>query len=346
MSEPIVSFLPTLTSFLLTLILVPLVRHLALHWGFLSLPTAERWHKRPVPSFGGVAFFLGFLCSVFLFSPHWSVFFPLLLVVSLMFVVGLYDDLHCLTPAAKLLGQCIGAATAVFYGYSLGFFTWPPLDVIVTALWIVGLTNAFNLLDNMDGLASGLGLIAMLYLAFLFYQRENIPSATLSLTLAGAVAAFLIYNFHPASIFMGDAGSLFLGSTLSLLTLHIHGEASNILSLVAVPTLILLVPILDTALVTLTRLFHGQPVSQGGTDHSSHRLVTLGFSELKAVLLLYLAAIVSGAAAVVIERLSYPLSLILVPGIIFFFTLGAAYLARVEIGSAPQDKSEKQRNEG
>jgi UDP-GlcNAc:undecaprenyl-phosphate GlcNAc-1-phosphate transferase len=202
---------------------------------------------------------------------------------------------------------------------------------VLTAFWIVGLTNALNLLDNMDGLAAGIGLIAALYLGVLFFHKGDITHMLLSFTLASAVAGFLPFNFSPASIFMGDAGSLFLGAILSLLTIHSHGQASSILSLVAVPALILLVPILDTSLVTITRLFRGQPVSQGGKDHSSHRLVVLGLSEPKAVLLLYGMAILSGATALLIERLSYSLSLILVPVVVLVFTLFTAYLAQVEV---------------
>jgi len=331
MSERLALLLSPLTSFLLALVLVPLVRCLALRWGYVSLPTAERWNKRPTPSFGGIAFFLGFLFSALLFSSRWSAFLPLLLVASLTFVLGVYDDLYHIKPTTKLIGQTIGAATAISFGYSLGFFTWPPLDILLTALWIIGLTNALNLLDNMDGLAGGIGLIAALYLAVLFQQRGDFQYALLALTLAGAVGAFLIYNFHPASIFMGDGGSLFLGSTLSLLTLHIHGQASNIFSFVAVPALLLLVPILDTTLVVVTRFLRGQPISQGGKDHSSHRLVILGLTEAKAVLLLYLMAVISGITAVVIEWLSYTLSLIVVPLVVLSFAFFAAYLARVRV---------------
>jgi UDP-GlcNAc:undecaprenyl-phosphate GlcNAc-1-phosphate transferase len=248
-----------------------------------------------------------------------------------MFILGIYDDLRRINPATKLIGQIMAAATAIFFGYSLRFFSWPLLDALLTAFWIVGLTNALNLLDNMDGLAGGVGLLAALYLAFLFKQRGDLQETFVVLALAGAIAGFLIYNFHPASIFMGDAGSLFLGSTLSLLTLEAQGQASSILSLVAVPTLILLVPIFDTLLVTFTRVLRGQPVSQGGKDHTSHRLVVLGLTEPKAVLLLYVIAAISGATAVLLERLSYTLSLALVPLVILSCALFTVYLAQIEI---------------
>ena len=255
-----------------------------------------------------------------------------------MFVVGFYDDLRQINPATKLIGQIIAASTAIFFGYSLHFFSWQPLDALLTALWIVGLTNAINLLDNMDGLAGGIALIAALYLAFLFNQHGDSQHAVLALALAGAAAGFLFYNFHPASIFMGDAGSLFLGSALALLTVHANGQASNILSLVAVPTCILLVPILDTTLVTVTRLLRGQSISQGGKDHASHRLVILGLSEPQTVLLLYLMACVAGGAAVLIKWFSYSLSLAILPLVLIAFTLFTAYLAQVEIVSKDEGR--------
>lgn len=338
MSEGLRFFLLPFTSFLLTLMLVPLVRRLATRWGCVSLPTTERWHQRSIPHLGGVAFFVGFLLPAIFFSPSSSSAWPLFLVASQMFILGIYDDLNRINPATKFVGQIIAAATAIFFGYSLHFFAWPPLDALLTALWIVVLINAVNLLDNMDGLAGGIGFIAALYLAFFFKQHGDLQHTLLALALVGAVAGFLIYNFHPASIFMGDTGSLFLGSTLSLLTIQAQGQASNVLSLVAVPTLILLVPIFDTTLVTLTRVLRNRPISRGGKDHSSHRLVVLGLTEPKAVLLLYLMAAISGAAALLIERLSYTLSFALIPFVVLSFALFTAYLAQVEIVSEEEGK--------
>ena len=318
-------------AFLLTLLFVPLVRRLAHRWGCVAQPRKERWHSRPTPMLGGAAFFPAFLAAALLFSPDLLSVAPFFLITALMFGVGIYDDLRQINPTTKLVCQMIGAASAILFGYSLRFFTWMPLDAVLTALWIVGLTNALNLLDNMDGLAGGIALIAALYLAFLFYQQGDSQHAVLALALAGAVAGFLLHNFYPASIFMGDAGSLFLGSALALLTVHATGQASNILSLVAVPSCILLVPILDTTLVTITRLLRGQSIAQGGRDHTSHRLVILGLTERQTVLLLYVMAFVAGATAVLIKRFSYSLSLAILPLVLIVFTLFTAYLARVEI---------------
>jgi UDP-GlcNAc:undecaprenyl-phosphate GlcNAc-1-phosphate transferase len=194
-------------SFLFTVLCVPLVRRLAIRCGYVAAPKKDRWHSKPTPTLGGVAFFAGFVGASLLLSPDLVSTLPFFIIVTLMFVVGIYDDLRRINPATKLIGQIISAATAIFFGYSLHFFTWQPLDALLTALWIVGLTNALNLLDNMDGLAGGIALIAALYLAFLFNQNGDTQHAILALALAGAVAGFLLYNFYPASVFMGDAGS-------------------------------------------------------------------------------------------------------------------------------------------
>lgn len=329
-----------LTAFGLTLLLTPVVRVLARRWGCVSLPRSERWHRRPTPFLGGAAFFPGFFLSVLVFSSSLSSLAPLLVIAAQMFLLGFYDDFRHLNPTTKLIGQIITAATALFCGYTFHFFTWLPLDLLLTAVWIIGLTNALNLLDNMDGLASGIAFIAALYLGALFYQDGDRQHLLASLSLAGAIAGFLCYNFHPASIFMGDGGSLFLGAVLSLLTLHTQGQASNIFSLVAVPALILLVPIFDVALVTFTRILRGQPVSQGGRDHSSHRLVVLGLSEPKAVLLLYLMAVIAGGAALLIESFSYTLSFVLIPLVLLIFALFTAYLAQVELLDAQRQREQ------
>lgn len=340
MSESYLFWLPPISAFAMTLILTPAVRALAMRWGCFALPRSERWHQRPTPFLGGVAFFLGFLLPVLVFSPAFSSSAPLLVITTQMFLVGIYDDFRHLNPTTKLICQIIATATALFCGYRFHFFTWAPFDMALTVVWIIGLTNALNLLDNMDGLAGGIALIAALYLALLFHQDGESQHMLVALSLAGAVAGFLCCNFHPASIFMGDGGSLFLGSALSLLTLHTQGQASNIFSLVAVPTLILLVPIFDVALVTFTRILRGQPISQGGKDHASHRLVVLGLSEPRAVLLLYLMAAISGAAALMLESFSYTLSFLSIPFVLLAFALFTTYLAGVEVLDAAQQREQ------
>ncbi len=333
------------TAFLLSVLFVPLVRRIARRSGYVSLPTQERWRQQPIPYLGGIAFFLGFLVAVLLWGFSFTRSAPFLVISFFALILGLFDDFRRINPATKLVGQIIVAAIAIFWGYSLNFFPGALFDTLLTILWIVGLTNAINLLDNMDGLAGGVGLIAALFLAFFFYQQGDLAGALIAVSLAGALGGFLTFNFYPASIFMGDAGSLFLGSLLSLLAIEAHGQASNILSLVAVPTLILLVHIHDTILVSLTRVVRGQSVTQGGKDHSSHRLVVLGLTEPKAVTLLYGIAVISGVTALLIEQASYTLSLTLLPFVIISFSLFAAYLAQIEIIS-PEESKKKIREGG
>ena len=182
------------------------------------------------------------------------------------------------------MGQILVAAFVTFLGFRLHWFTSLTLDTMVTIFWIVGICNALNLIDNMDGLCTGIALIAFVSLAILFGSPVS-DGTWAALVLAGALAAFLCYNFKPASIFMGDSGSLLIGSSLAILTLN-YTEASgiNILSRVAVPILVMIVPIFDTTLVTLIRILSGRKASVGGKDHTSHRLVLMGFDERSAML--------------------------------------------------------------
>src|SRR4029453_14412255 len=188
-------------ALILTIASVPLVSRLAARWGCIALPKRERWHTRPTPTLGGLAFWAPFLLVALLYSSNLSTGLSFFAVGAMMFAVGLYHDRRQLRPATKLLFQMIAAAAALCFGYRLNFFSWGPLDALLTAVWIVGLTNALNLLDNMDGLASGIGLIAAVYLAFLFNQLGDRDSMIIALALAGALAGFLFYNFHPAAIF-------------------------------------------------------------------------------------------------------------------------------------------------
>ena len=184
--------------------------------------------------------------------------------ITFLFILGLLDDFIHIKPHSKLVGQILVASLVALLGFRLQWFTSLTLDTMVTIVWIVGITNAFNLLDNMDGLCAGVGLIAAL--CFVWLYMGIVPQgALMAMILAGALAAFLIYNFHPASIFMGDCGSLLIGFTLSLLTLSYPGKiAPNTLSLYAIPVMILMVPILDTSMVTLIRILSGRKASVGG----------------------------------------------------------------------------------
>jgi UDP-GlcNAc:undecaprenyl-phosphate GlcNAc-1-phosphate transferase len=251
--------------------------------------------------------------------------------MTFLFIVGLLDDFLHIKPQTKLVGQILIALLVTFLGFRLHWFTSLTLDTMVTIAWIVGITNAFNLLDNMDGLCAGTGLVAAVFLALLFWGPA--PEAFLvAMAVAGALAAFLIYNFNPASIFMGDCGSLAIGFSLAVLSLYFsETRAASALSNFAVPIIILLVPIFDTTLVTLIRLLSGRKASVGGRDHTSHRLVLMGFSEKRAVLFLYGIASVAGISALFVSRSDSITSPVVIVPLTLALVLMGVYLAQLRV---------------
>ena len=338
----------------LSLILTPLMRKLAIRWGQVAAPKDNRWHRKETALLGGVSIFTGMITVWVLAAAltDWSVFGQPYLVMILcsggIFVLGLTDDIFNMDPQHKLAGQVIIAAILIFFGYRLGWTDSQTVNLLLSIIWIVGITNAFNLLDNMDGLASGIALIAGGFLFFWLYlepvsgpAESGISSPALLALSAylGAISGFLVYNFNPASIFMGDAGSLFVGFVLACLTVTATpskvGEKGfvHLLSVIAVPVLILFIPILDTGFVSLMRKLFRRPISQGGRDHSSHRLVAIGFSEKKAVLVLYAFSGVSGLMALAINRLNTGTSLVLIAIYLLFIVFFWIYLARVKVYS-------------
>ncbi len=296
---------------------------------------------------GGIAIYLG-IASASFFSADFSTIVPhffrsnsaaqipspaavMWIGITFLFILGLLDDFIHIKPQTKLVGQIIIASFVVFLGLRLHWFTSLTLDTMVTIGWIVGITNAFNLLDNMDGLCAGIGLIAAVFLVVLYWS--TLPQAALlAMALTGTLGAFLIYNFNPASIFMGDCGSLPIGFCLSILSLHFsETQATSGLPNFAVPVMLLMVPIFDTTLVTLIRLLSKRKASSGGRDHTSHRLVLMGFSEKKAVLFLYAIGTVAGLAALFVSRsdtLTSPVAIIPVGVAIILMGI---YLAQLRV---------------
>jgi UDP-GlcNAc:undecaprenyl-phosphate GlcNAc-1-phosphate transferase len=305
-------------AFLISLAMTPVVRLVAIRNGWVARPREDRWHKKATALMGGIAIFLGIGVSIWVaddlsaalreitFNGQGKPFVPLSIVVfsgtMIFFLLGLADDFVNLKPQTRLIGQITVASIVIFLGFRLNWFTSLTLDTMFTLIWIVGITNAFNLLDNMDGLCAGVALVAALSMAFL-YGGGNPAACRLAMILAGSCAGFLVYNFNPASIFMGDCGSLVIGFATAVLSLQYGKVATfNSLSSFAVPLLILMVPILDTTLVTTIRLLSGRKASTGGRDHTSHRLVLMGLSEKQAVLFLYGIGAVSGLSAVFVSR--------------------------------------------
>jgi len=321
-----------LVSFAVATSLTPVVRSLARRWGFVAKPKTDRWHKRPTAMMGGVAIWLAVIAAYLALVPHTSAGWVVVGASSFLFFVGLVDDWLHIKPYQKLIGQVIGATAVVNYGLLLPWTRSLLANMVITIFWLIGITNAINLLDNMDGLATGIAAIASAFLTFNFLAAGQATEAVMLGVFTAALVGFLIYNSNPASIFMGDSGSMFIGfflSSAALINLA-GGRSRAFVPVLAVPILVLFIPIFDTTFVTILRKLSGRAASQGGRDHTSHRLVALGLSEKRAVLLLYGLAALSGLLAVFVRQLKPDVSIALLAVFTLALTLLGVYLAGVK----------------
>ena len=330
MDHALVGGLLLLGCAVLSAALVPLTIRAARAWRVLDPPGPRKVHSQPTPRLGGIAIFAAFSAVVLigyefvlpallesaasraylgaslaiLQEGHrvQSKLMGLLLGGAVVFAVGLADDvLGGRFPAAfKAAGQLAAAAILVASGVRTSFMPGEALDVVVTLLWIVGITNAFNLLDNMDGLSAGVALVASTVFLVNAWALGEFFISLLLLAFIGSLLGFLFYNFDPATVFLGDCGSLFVGYVIASLTLleRYVTTASSTLFPVLMPVLVLAVPIMDTATVILIRLREGRPIYVGDRRHLSHRLVALGFSTRTAVMFMYLVTLSLGLGAV------------------------------------------------
>ena len=327
------NFVAVAAAAILALALTPLVRLLARRLGMVAKPKTDRWHKKPTAMLGGVAIWLSVVISFFAFIPRTPYGLVVMAASTFLFLVGLVDDFLHTKPYQKLIGQVMGSAFVIYYGLSLPWTSYSALNVAITIFWLIGITNAVNLLDNMDGLATGIAVIASGFLALSFLSTGQITEALMLLTFAGALLGFLVYNSNPASIFMGDSGSMFIGFFLasSALVNLTGGRSRSLVPVLAVPILILFIPIFDTTFVTILRKFSGRAASQGGRDHTSHRLVALGLSERHAVWMLYGFAALSGVLALLVQQVKIDVSLAAIAGFTVLLTLIGVYLAGVKV---------------
>jgi UDP-GlcNAc:undecaprenyl-phosphate GlcNAc-1-phosphate transferase len=329
-------------SAVLALGLTPIVQIVARRYGLVAKPKTDRWHKKPTAMYGGVAIWLSVIVSYLVVirpamglgrhfpSSHLDV---VIGASTFLFFVGLADDFFHTKPYQKLIGQVMGSAFVVYYGLALPWTGYEALNVALTIFWLIGITNAVNLLDNMDGLAAGIAIIASGFLALSFLTTGLIMEALLLVTFAAALLGFLVYNSSPASIFMGDCGSMFVGFFLAsgALVNVSGGRSRSLLPVLAVPILVLFIPIFDTTFVTILRKLSGRAASQGGRDHTSHRLVALGTSERHAVWMLYGLAALSGFLALLVQSVKLDVSLAAIAGFTILLTLLGVYLAGVKV---------------
>lgn len=325
-----------------SLALTALMRSLGRRFDWVAHVRADRWHRNPTALHGGVAIYFAFLAGYLVYRPHWVAGDAILVsCASAVFLLGLVDDLIHLKPHTKLIGQIIIAAALTTFKLRLEWTGNGVMDTSLTIFWLVGISNAMNLLDNMDGLAGGVTLIACVFLIAMLNQTGQTGVACLAAALCGATAGFLFFNFHPASIFMGDSGSLFLGFFLGGVTLMDKGRGTRkALGVVAIPVLLLLIPIMDTTLVAISRKLRRRPVTQGGKDHTSHRLVALGLSERKAVLTIWALAIGAGLMAMLVRELRWHIALLLLAGFSLTIVFLGVFLGRVRIYEPVKEENE------
>ncbi len=321
------------------------IRAIAIRNGYVAKPKSDRWHKKPTAMLGGVGIYIATVTAYFLLVPWTTESLVVLGGGTFLFLVGLIDDLVTVRPYQKLIGQLIGAGFLVSYGLKIPLTGLDLVDIWITVFWLIGITNAINLLDNMDGLAAGISAIAALSLAINFAAHGMTNELLLASALIGALIGFLIFNFNPASIFMGDCGSMFIGFMLSgtVLLNQVGGRSRGLVAILAVPVLILFVPIFDTTFVTILRKLWGRKASQGGRDHTSHRLVALGLTERRAVLMLYAFAIIAGVLAIVVGQISAVRSFALIGVFTVGLTILGVYLSKVKVyEAAAEDQAVKE----
>ena len=291
----------------LTTISTPLVRRFAVWLGFVDTPANRKLHTAPMPLMGGLAIALGALVAFILLVSLLPVSFltpPVFGMIGaslLIALLGLVDDRRQLPAWLKLSGQVAAASIVIFSGVQVQLHVPGWLNIAVTFVWLVGMTNAMNFMDNMDGLTAGVSCVAAAFILLLATFNDQYLVAAVSAGIVGATLAFLRYNFKPAQIFMGDAGSMFLGLLLAILCLQLRFPENVNFVTWMVPVYILGLPIFDMTLVVISRTRRGvNPLTTAGKDHLSHRLVKRGFTQREAVLLLYLVAGAFGMAGMFI----------------------------------------------
>ena len=316
-----------------------LARDAARRLKWLDRPSRRKMHTDPTPLLGGAAIYNAFLIAA-LYTDSRTVLREgagVLIGATLLLCTGVYDDQRGLGPRPKLLAQVAAATLLVLGGIqvSLSHNRW--VDLALTVFWVVAICNAMNLLDNMDGLSAGIAAIAGGFFTLLAASQGQLWVAVVSAALLGATLGFLRYNWNPATIFMGDAGSLLLGYLLAVLGIKLRFLHEDERRTWLIPILVLAIPIFDTTLVTLSRLRRGISVANGGKDHTSHRLVRLGLSVRQAVGTIYLGAIVCGGAAAIIAWAgSTPLAYALAASLALGGLVALALLERVDLADTGQ----------
>lgn len=299
-------------AFVVSLMVTPVSIWLAPKVGAMDIPKDDRrMHDKPIPRFGGLAIFAGFLISFVIFVVPTMNSLGIAIGAVIIYLMGIWDDLKSLKPVAKLFGQLVCACTVYAFGVRIQFLTsffgleellaGEVVCFILTIAWIVGITNAINLIDGLDGLAAGITAISALCIAYAAYIHGRYVVTAGMLVIAGAALGFLPYNFHPAKVFMGDGGSQLLGFCLAAVSLLEPAKKATVVAIV-IPAVVLGLPIFDTIFAILRRLVRGQSVVVADKEHLHHRIMRAGFGQARSVMIMYAISGIMGIIAVIYSR--------------------------------------------
>lgn len=303
---------PLLVAFVVAAAVTPAAIKIAPKIGAMDIPKDERrMHKKPMPRFGGIAIYLGIMAALAVFALKDKGITSVMTGCTLIYMLGLIDDLKDLKPLVKLCGQIVCATVVYIMGVRIEFITnyFGPGNMafgdvacfIITVLWLIAITNAVNLIDGLDGLAAGIAAISALCIGYVAYIHGQYVPTLAMMAIAGAALGFLPYNFNPAKIFMGDSGSELLGFSIAAVSILGTVKSATIV-VVIIPALVLGLPIFDTVMAIFRRLAKHQSIGTADKDHLHHRIMKAGFGQKRAVMILYCISGIMGIVAVLYSR--------------------------------------------
>ena len=306
-NEIVKIFLMTFTSFLFVMLVTPFIIRVANHVGALDIPNKRKVHTVPIPRLGGAGIFLGFLLGYMIYGTPSAIMNSVLIGSFIIVLTGVVDDIKPLDAKTKFIGQLIASLIIVFYGHLLindlsAFninidFDWY-ISYPLTIFFILGCINCMNLIDGLDGLSSGLSAIYFLTIGIIAHIKGNIGlDLVITFVMLGSVLGFLVHNFHPATIFAGDSGSMFMGFIIAVVALL--GFKNVTLTSLIIPLFILAIPICDTVFAIIRRLLKGESISTPDKFHIHHQLLNRNFSQTETVLIIYLVDLLFAAASIV-----------------------------------------------
>ncbi|NLW45253.1 MAG: undecaprenyl/decaprenyl-phosphate alpha-N-acetylglucosaminyl 1-phosphate transferase [Syntrophomonadaceae bacterium] len=332
-------------AFILAYLVMPVIIKLAFRIGAVDQPSARKVHSQPMPRLGGTGIFLAFVLVVVATVNVDRILMGILLGGTAVFLVGVLDDIYRLSPWAKLAAQIAAALIAVYCGVRVDVMTNPfdgvlqlgALSIPLTLLWIIGITNAVNLIDGLDGLAAGVCAIAAVTIGIVAWKGNQVVIAYVALVLTGAVLGFLPHNFHPARVFMGDSGSMFLGFVLACLSVSGLAKGATLISL-CIPVIILGIPVFDTLFAIIRRVNNQKPIFGADKDHLHHRLMEMGMSHQMSVIVIYIVSALLGGAAVVMAYVSSPKALLVLAAVLILMIIGARRVGIIGRGSGIKER--------